>query len=458
MGKPAVLATGLAVLAAVAAPAVAQRVPPVRPLTLVVGHPESAASAERVDGARSGSSSAALPEGALRVVWRRSAGPFIEHAPLVTREGDIVVFSGRGDLVELGADGVEKRRVAVGAGPLGPGAILADGTIVTMTTNGEAVGIKTDAQTARVRFRTRVGDRGVLVLVAPLALDDGGVVVANTLRTAVPAGSRTGPNPGGGAEALEAEIAALDADGYVRSKAIVPRAIVWPLVATRAGVAGLSADGTVFTWGGVGSEPVQVGSFGGALNGGAAALNPSTLVAVVDARSVVSLDVESGETKVLLATPAGGGVVLGPPSVAGGTTYVLEVTPTATRIVAIDGSGGVSFQVSGAPVGVETDGGVTPTLTPIDTAILVDPFGRVAFGGPDGHVGVVSSGVLAQLGDGVCGRGPSVATSGAVALLPAQAGHATRPSAGFAGLTPMGQGAFLVACEAGTLLKVTADH
>jgi hypothetical protein len=390
------------------------------------------------------------------VAWRRAAGPFVEHAPLVTAEGDLVVFSGRGDLVELAADGAEKRRVVVGNGPLGPGAILADGTIVTMTTNGEAVGIRADAQTAHVRFRTRVGDRGMLVSVAPLALDDGGVVVANAVRTSSHGGEPAnvapallaGPAAGG---AWQSEMAVLDADGHIRAKAMVPLAIVWPLVATKRGVAGISADGTVFVWlaSGVGGDPVRVGSFAGGLDGGAAALDGSTLVAVVDAKAVVALDLEKGDTKVLLASSSG--VILGPPSVGGGTVWVLEATSTGTRLVALDSQGGVMpFPLSGGASGarLEPDGGIAAVQAPIHTATLVDAAGRVAYAGPDGHVGVLSRSGAVDLGESlsICGRGaPPTGTRG------------TRPSAGFAGLTPTHPGSFLVACESGTLLEVTGQ-
>ena len=421
------------------APALAQIVPPVRPLTVVVGRADTPSPAERVDGARRGQSSTPLPGGTLRVAWQRTAGPFIEHAPLVTPDGDIVVFTGRSDMVELGPDGVEKRRLVVGAGPLGPGAILADGTIVTMTTSGEAVGIETLAQTARVRFRTRVGDRGMLALVAPLALDDGGVVVSNAVR-----GQRSEP--------FASDVAVLDADGRVRSRARVPLAIVWPLLPTRGGVAGVTADGVVFVMS-TGGDPVRAGSFGGALDGGASLLDEDTLVAVVDGRSVVALDLVHGETRVLMTSTSG--VLLGPVSIARDTAYVLEATAAGTRLAAIEGTGQVTAtRLSGVPLGLDADGGLAAALAPIHTATLVDRTGKVAFAGPDGHVGVATRAGVAELGEVVCTRGAP--PLGAPETLSQLAGReaARRPSAGFAGLVPTRPGAFLVACEGGSLIEV----
>jgi hypothetical protein len=437
------LAAGLLLVLPIVSSAIAQRVPPNRPVTLVVGRADSPSPAERVDGARRGFARTALPDGPLRVAWRRSAGTFIEHAPLVLPGGDIVVFSGRGDIVWLAPDGSEKRRTTLGAGPLGPGALLADGTIVTMTSSGEAVGIGMQSQNPEVRFRTRLGDRGAPVNIAPLALDDGGVVVANGVRSASSA-SLASPDP------WQSEIAALDADGRVRARVGIPTTIAWPLIATRAGVAAIGIDGSVFAWSAGGTDAVRVGSFGGALDGGAAALDDAALVGVVDGKSVVSLDLDRGATRVLYAAGRAA-VVFGPPSVAHGTTYVLEATHGGGRLVALDGHGGASFFViSGALPGLDADGGLSPSLAPIHTATLVDGAGRVAFAGPDGHVGIVSTSGTVDLGEPVCGRGaPPVGAASALG-----GSHAARPSAGFAGLTPIAPGAFLVACEGGAILDV----
>jgi outer membrane protein assembly factor BamB len=440
----------MVLLTAVTVPAVAQRVEPLGPLTLIVGRAESPAPAERVDAWRRGFAKTPLPEGTLRVTWRRSVGPSIEHSPLVTPDGDIVALTARGDIVELGSDGTEKRRLGLGVGPLGPGAILADGTIVTTTSAGEAVGIRLDAQNTRIRFRTRLGDRGMLPKVAPLALDDGGVVVASAVRKR--------DNVEGAPASFESEMASLDAEGRVRAEVRVPLPVVWPLLATRAGVAAIAADGTVFLWGaGYGGsafgQPVRIGSFDGALDGGAAALDGSTLVAVVDGRRVVELDLEHGLAKVLTST--GASALLGPPSIAGGTTYILEATATGTRVVAIDGAGGVSRErLSVIPGGLEADGGpAAPILAPVHTATLVDGSGRIAFAGPDGHVGVFHAGNVVDLGEVICERGAPPLAIPPPPVSPPSSSYG-RPSAGFAGLAPSGPGSFLVACEGGALLEV----
>src|ERR1700722_16561399 len=176
---------------AMSSSALAQSLDPECPRSLVVGSP-AGSSAFR----------ASLPTGTLRVAWRRTIGPSIEHAPLVTADGKILVFTVRGDLVELDEEGAEEGRVGIFVGPLGPGAILSDGTVVTVDMAGGAVG----GLGSPLRFRTRVGDRGVVVKPAPLALDDGGVVVANGVKS-------------GASDRWTSEIMALDAEGRVRARA-----------------------------------------------------------------------------------------------------------------------------------------------------------------------------------------------------------------------------------------------
>jgi hypothetical protein len=410
---------------------------------------------ERVDGMRRSFASDPLPEGRLRVAWNRAVAPADAHSPLVTPDGEILALTVHGDLLELGSDGTEKRRLGVGLGPLSPGAILADGTLVTMTASGEAVGVRLTTQNARVRFRTRVGDQGVQPMVAPLALDDGGVIVAHSVaRRAVRRGAVT----------LESELAVLDAEGVVRVKAIVPTWIAWPLLAAGGGVAAIGAEGAVFLWApgdatrSLSGGLVRVGSFDGRLDGGAAARGASELVAVVDGRRVVSLDLAHGQATVLATTSTS--TWLGPPSIGGDAIYLLEATTTGTLLVTIDRAGSIRRdRLSTLPAGIEIDGGVSPSSTPVHTATLVDGAGRVAFGGPDGHVGVFHSGTVDDLGGVVCERGvPPVDLSVSATSASPHALPSSRPSAGFAGLSPAGPGTFLVACEGGALLEVTEDR
>jgi hypothetical protein len=418
---------------------------PERPRTLVVGAARGPTTTERVDGRRSGLTRDPLPSGGLRIAWRRSIGPGMESPPLVTMDGKILVFTVRGDLLELNDEGTEQARSGVGTGPVGPGTILANGTVVTINTAGEAVGIFRSS----VRFRTRVGDRGMIVKVAPLALDDGGVVVVNGVK-------------GRGSERFGSEIMALDVEGRVRARASVPEQVVWPLVSTDAGVAAVCASGTVYVWS-PGGEARRAGSFGGMLDGGAAAFDGTTLVGVVEATRLVAVDLVQRVSRVVVVAAggvAGAGAFLGPPSVSQARTLAFELTRTSSRVAAFDAAGSeTAFPVATFPLRLEADGSPAPIVAPVHTAMLADALGTVAFGAPDGHVGVVTTRGLTELGEVICMHGPPPPTATSSASVTQRQGPpgSGRPSAGFAGMASAGVGAFLVACEAGSLLEVTSD-
>jgi hypothetical protein len=180
------------------------------------------------------------------------------------------------------------------------------------------------------------------------------------------------------------------------------------------------------------------------------------LIGIVENTRLVTVDLIHGIATVS-AVAGDASALLGPPSVAGGTAFALEIAPTSTRILAVDSRGRVNRLpvATFAPI-LEADGTVVPVLAPTRTVTLVDESGTVAFGAPGGRVGVASVGGMSELGEVLCGRGaspppPSSAT-------PALGGHpgkaGSRPSAGFAGMASAGPHAFLVACENGTVLEV----
>ena len=415
--------------------ALAQRMEANEPLTLLVGTPQAVSPTERVDGRRSGFARTPLPTGTLRIAWRRSVGQAIDHAPLVTAAGDIVVFASRGEVLTLDSDGNDKGRVAAGIGPLGPGSILTDGTLATVNAAGEVVGTRGGI----VRFHTRVGDQGVLVKVAPLALDDGGVAVAN-----------------GG------DLAILDSEGNVRARATIPptgnqppESVVWPLIAALGKIVAIGPTGTAYLWS-PGRDPTRAGTFGALLNGGAALVDDHTLLAVIDSSRLVALDLVHGVA--ITRASAQNGLFLGPPSLRGQSAYLEELTPGATLALAFDATGREALRqsISTFTQPSAADGGLSPLAAPGHTATLVDAAGTLAFGTPDGQVGIVSpSGSVDWLGELICGRGGAGSAPGGTAL----PNHsAARASAGFAGIAPAGAGAFIVACEggAGTLAKVVS--
>jgi hypothetical protein len=130
---------------------------------------------------------------------------------------------------------------------------------------------------------------------------------------------------------------------------------------------------------------------------------------------------------------------------------------TSTRIVAVDSAGAATgFPMATYAPTLQSDGSPAPIVAPVHTATLVDGSGAVAFAGPDGHVGVVTAGGMTELGEVICGRGPP-SGAGPLAQASAPPRAPPRPSAGFAGMASAGPDAFLVACEAGSLLEVRSD-
>ena len=420
------IACGALVVAAVggASHVRAQRVDPKRATTLTVGTPRGSAPAARVDGRRTGFSRTALPTGTLRVAWQKTTGASLEGAPLVDARGDVLIATGRGEVLALDPDdGIERPHAGViGAAPLGAMALLSDRTVVFATAAGDALGSRDGA----FRFRTRVGDgRVVTERSGALALDDGGVAVA------------TGT-----------ELATLDAEGHVRARASLEEPVSVPLIATPGKIAAITNTGKVFLWA-PGREPVRAGSFGGVVDGGAVLADDHTLLAIVSGQQLVELDLDRG---VAAARIGAAGLLLGPPAVRGDTAYVLASLPGRTFALAIDRSGQEIARVAvvTTPAPVLPDGGAAAVVVAPHTGPLVDAAGTLAFATPEGRIGVLTKdGALDLLGDTFClraaglqGRGPTPPP----------------PTAAYAGMAPAGPNAFVVACETGVVVKVTRAH
>jgi hypothetical protein len=393
----------------------AQRVDPRKPSVFVVGTPGGASPTSRGDGRRSGTA-ALLPSGRLRIAWRKAIGVGVDQAALAGPDGTLaVVTATRGDVIFLDGGGEEKGRVSAGTGAVGPATATSDGTVVFTTSAGDAVGVR--RASPRPRFVVRIGgERNMRA--APLSLDDGGVVVATS-----------------------SDLVALDAEGNVRSRVSLPEPPSAPLLAAGDKVIAIAPTGAVYGWA-PGREAVRLGSFGGAVDGGAALAGPSTLVAVIEGNHLVDLDLARAARS--SRSIAAQGLYLGPPSVrpvAGGGSLATLLAYTQTRAFAVTVDAG-GQEIARAAIAtimptVLIDGGTAPLVAPAHTGPLVDARGAVAFAAPDGHIGVVGpDGVVDTLGELICAK-------------------PTARSSGVAGLTALGRGAFVVTCESGAVAKVT---
>jgi hypothetical protein len=274
------------------------------------------------------------------------------------------------------------------------------------------------------------GDRGDPGFSSTLPLADGGFVVA-----------------------LGRQLANLDAEGALRSRASTASPLAAPLVAVGQEVAIVSARGEVFTWDLRGS-PDSVrsrGFFGGRVDGAAAAIDDRHLLAVIDGARLVSLDLTTGhaDARATATTGAFAGSFALEPST--GTALVQNVSPTGTTVLAIDQNGRstpLQLLLSRRGTAIVADAGSAWDLAPTHTELVVDPTGNVAYATVDGHVGVASATMKVELGVTPCGAAGTASPA-----------NARRPhsSAGFAGLVPAGPYALAIACESGKLSFIRGD-
>jgi len=387
--------------------ALAEKMDPRRPKDFTVGLPKGSWPTARMDVRRRAMTDLALPR-TLKKEWSRASGAAgLETSPLVDEKGEIVIVNARGELIWLDDKGGELAHVPLG-GAAGPPTLLADGTVVIVSTSGEAVG----AQKTGVRFRTRLGGAtggGP----APLPLEDGGVVAATA-----------------------SELDVLDGhDGSVRARTLLPESMSGGALLAAAGkVIAIAASGVVYGWV-PGRDATRLGSFGGQVDGGATVYDDHTLVAVVDVTRIVTLDIDRGVPVPRTAPIVG--FYLGPVAVRGKTIYAMLETQVQTFVVAIDGAGQEILRaaVSAPVVTTSGDGGVVTVLP--HAGVIVDAKGTVAYATPDGQTGIVDpAGVVSPAPDVPCLRIGTRARSSAVQ-----------------GLLPAAAGVLIVACESGTIAR-----
>lgn len=396
----------------------AQRLDPRRPSTIVVGSPRGGMPMQRIDAHRSGLSKTPLPVGPLRIQWRKSTGLSLDQPALAAADGTLAVVSGRGDVVFLDENGDEKASIRVGASQIGPSAMTSDGTIVFLTSTGDAMGVRRGAAGQQIRFATRVGGERNL-RAAPLPLDDGGVVLATL-----------------------SDLVVLDSEGNVRARVTLPEPIAAPMLASGDKILAVTSTGAVFGWT-PGREPLRVGSFGAPVEGGVAMTSSGALVAIIEGNHLAEIDVTHGTRSSWSIAPQG--LYLGPPAVrdlpSGAPLATIgALTHTHGFVLAIDASG---QELLRAPVASFTpsvlpDGGM-PTLTPPPHAgPIVDARGGIAFATTDGRIGTIApEGALDTLSETFCTK--------------------TTVRSGVVGLTPFGANAFAVTCDGGLVVRIVGS-
>ena len=422
---------GASVIAALAAGmAKGQTINVERPRSLIVGTPRGGARVDRIDASRTGMSRTLLPTFGLRREWSVSlVGILVERGPLVDSHGTTYVVGTHGEVLTLGRDGTERWRVPTSiTGAPGPAALLSDDTLVFAASSGdwaEAIGVRD----AKLRWRTRFG-RAASVFPAPIALDDGGVVVATTR-----------------------DIAVLDGEGHERARTTLPEATTAPLMSALGKVTAVTESGAVWSWTPGATEPMRVASFGAPIDGGAALADDHTLVAVTAGRArLSSLDLFHGTVTARAALRSD--VWLGPPAMNAATAYLSLIAPAGEFAVAIDAAG---TELGRAPLpgrsrATSPDAGADARLRDAHTAPLVDTAGTLAYGAADGSVGVVAAGRSGQGAVGPAAWGGSVEVM--AQACPSALGSADSDLPPVVGLAPLAPGVFVAACHSGTVIAV----
>src|SRR5579863_2360276 len=128
----------------------------------------------RIDASRRGLAGTPLPSSGLQTEWRTALGFTAQQGPLVDSKGSTYVVGESGEVISLARDGTLLARVATRAARPGPPTLLSDDTLVFVDSIGEAVAVRDGA----VIWRSRFG-RASETPAAPIALDEGGIVVSS---------------------------------------------------------------------------------------------------------------------------------------------------------------------------------------------------------------------------------------------------------------------------------------
>jgi len=390
----------------------ADAIDPTMPRTLVVGAPRGAAPSERLDAQRSGRSRTLFPSAPLHR-WEHHITGGLELSPVVDAQNNVLVVGTTPDVIKLDPEGKELWRVRFGASAAFAAPVLtSDATLVIVTAAGQAVGV---TPSGSIRFVTPLGVRGRDADTPPLALDDGGVIIA-----------------AGGA------LVELDRDGAVRARTALENKtgsadtrVTGALVqgpTTDAGPLGAlftTESGSVFAWRPP-AAPRKLGSLGGFPRRGGVITGARTLTAVVDSRRVVDFDLPTGITHVRANSGLGvqldGPVAIGPDGLlfvatqlgllfgvdAAGNEMIrvaLEKPPLAPPIgstfAPAAGQPGLGRSGVGGTVGAGFFG--APAEIKPSPAPIIDREGRIAFVRAAGRAGVINpKGTVVLASERVC--------------------------------------------------------
>ncbi|MEP7119605.1 MAG: hypothetical protein ABJE95_01800 [Byssovorax sp.] len=410
----------VAVALSLASPARADVIDPSMPRTLVVGAPRGDAPSERLDAQRTGRSPSLFPAAPLHR-WEHHITGGIELTPVVDEHDNVLVVGTAPDVIKLDSEGKEVWRLRFGTSAAVVAPVLtSDGTLVIVTAAGQAVGV---TPAGALRFVTPLGVRGRDADTVPLALDDGGVIVA------------------AGGTLVE-----IDRDGVVRARTALEirpgsadSRVTGALVQGPAREALFTTEsGSVFAWRPP-LAPRKLGNLGGFPKRGAVVTGPRTLTAIVDSRRIVDFDLPTGVTHVRGST--GSGAMIDGPVTLAPDGLLLAATQTGL-LLGVDGAGNETVRIAleKPPIAPPVAPGPTPGSVNIfggtvggspgagffgapveikpSPAPIIDREGRIAFVRATGRAGVVSPrGVVTLASERVCGSPLAALPAGPKRLL-----------------------------------------
>jgi len=364
---------------------------PSTPLTVVLGSPPGFAASDRLGPSRLGRSDTALPQVASEL-WRRELAGGLELAPLIDANGSLTAALVSPDVVRIGRDGQQQWRTRLGSSaPVVPPVITSDASVAVVCGDGTLWSI---TSAGRVRFKTNLKMSTRQARATPLARDDGSVVVA-------------GDNG----------VVMVDSAGRIIARTVLPSRPVGGLIAHQRGVLLTTENGSVHHWRPP-THPRELGKLGGQLDGGAARVGPRAMVAVVDRRKLVALDLRTGNTTLLMG---GDGLMQLEGPVTLDPSDVLLFTNTIGELIGIDAHGVMVRRVAldDLPMLFASDAGTAmPSLfrrleTRSSPPLIVDPAGRIGFVRSNGRMGVVDpAGNVAVASGRFCARPLSLLPAG----------------------------------------------
>jgi outer membrane protein assembly factor BamB len=287
--------------------------------------------------------------------------------------------------------------------------ITSDGSTVIVCGDGSLWSVSAGGA---VRFEVDLQMRTKKTQAAPLARDDGGVVVAT-----------------------DDSLALVAADGEIGARAQLQGRAVGGLIPWRGGVLATLRSGVVQHWRPP-AAPRKVGDLGGTLDDGAVLVSERTLVAVVDRQRVVGLDLLGGGGTLITGAAGTGAQLEGPPTL--DKTGVLLVSNVLGELFGVDAHGVLvrRLALENLPLMFNPDAGVGALLGRVESrpspAMIVGTAGRVGFARNSGKIGIVEP-------DG----------SGVVTVNPRLC---ARPLA----VLPAGDNRMLVACHSGSVAMFSA--